>query len=129
MGCDDGQGTMEERRLVSHPLRLRLLAQLRRNDAKTVSIVALATFHPNTRVQSAALHFFLGSETDADKADDSSDDDGGIRDARRDVKKLEHSMHVGTGGKKKDRLLRTVKREATKVSEAILAGRIMLTET
>ncbi len=82
----------------------------------TVSIVALATFHPNTKVQSATLHFFLGSETDAENADDSSDEDDGIREARRDVKKLEHSMHVGNSGKKKERMLRQVKKEASKVS-------------
>lgn len=33
-----------------------------RDDAKTVSIVALACFHPSTKVQSAAIHFFLGDE-------------------------------------------------------------------
>lgn len=33
-----------------------------RNDAKSVSIVALGCFHPVIKVQSAAIHFFLGSE-------------------------------------------------------------------
>lgn len=37
---------------------------MNRNDAKTVSIVAQGCFHPVTKVQSASLHFFLGSEED-----------------------------------------------------------------
>lgn len=43
-----------------------------RNDAKTVSVVALGCFHPFTKVQSASLHFFLGSE---DEEDEGSDED------------------------------------------------------
>lgn len=88
-----------------------------------MSIVALAAFHPHTKVQSAALHFFLGSETDANQEDDSSDEDGGIREARRDVKKLEHRMHVGNSGKKKERMLRQVKKEASRVSYALVKER------
>ena len=86
-----------------------------RTDAKTVSIVALATFHPNTKVQSAAVHFFLGSERDADKEDDSSEEDE-VKEARRGVKKLEHSLHVGKGSKKREKALEDAKKEATKVS-------------
>lgn len=41
-------------------------------DAKTVSIVALGCFHPIIKVQSASVHFFLGSEDD-DDSDDESD--------------------------------------------------------
>ena len=33
-----------------------------RTDAKTVSILALGCFHPVVKVQSASIHFFLGSE-------------------------------------------------------------------
>lgn len=43
-----------------------------RNDPKTVAIVALACNHPNTKVQSAAIHFFLGSENEGE---DSSDEE------------------------------------------------------
>ena len=81
-----------------------------------MSIVTLATFHPNNKVQSAAMHFFLGSETDADGNDDSNDEDDGIREVTKEVKKLEHGMHVGSSGKKKERMLREVKKEASKVS-------------
>jgi protein SDA1 len=82
-------------------------------DAKTVSIAALAAFHPNTKVQSAAIHFFLGSENDADGED--SDNEDGIREARQDVRKMEHRLEVSKKGKKKERLLKQVKKEVTKV--------------
>jgi protein SDA1 len=79
--------------------------------------VALAAFHPNTKVQSAAIHFFLGSETDADDGDSSDDEEGGIREARRDVRSLEHRMKVGKGGKKKERMLKHVKSGENKVGQ------------
>lgn len=44
-----------------------------RNDNKSVAIVALGCMHPNVKVQSASMHFFLG-ETD-DKEDQESDDE------------------------------------------------------
>lgn len=47
-------------------------SQACRNDAKTVSIVVLGCFHPFTKVQSASLHFFLGSD---DEQEEDSDDD------------------------------------------------------
>lgn len=81
-------------------------------DAKTVSIAALAAFHPDTKVQSAAIHFFLGSETD--EVEDSDEEDG-VREARRDVKSLQHKMEVGKSGRKKQRLLKEVKKDANKV--------------
>ncbi|WVR00187.1 hypothetical protein IAU59_007329 [Kwoniella sp. CBS 9459] len=91
------------------------------NDAKTVSIVALAAFHPNVKVQSAALHFFLGSENDAD-AEDSSDEEDGIREARRGVRKMEHRMEVGKSGKKKEKILTQLKRETNKKRKNHAAG-------
>jgi protein SDA1 len=44
-----------------------------RNDPKTVSIMALGCFHPVLKVQSASLHFFLGSEDDQPDSDDDED--------------------------------------------------------
>lgn len=84
-----------------------------RTDAKTVSIVALATFHPNTKVQSAAMHFFLGSDQNDDDGD-SSDDEEGFRAARKDVRSLEHRLNVGKSGRKRKRQLDLVKKEAGK---------------
>ena len=45
-----------------------------RNDAKSVAIVALGCFHPVTKVQSASLHFFLGSDEECEDSDESDDD-------------------------------------------------------
>ena len=46
-----------------------------RHDAKSVSIIVQGCFHPVTKVQSASLHFFLGSEEDDD---DDGDDDNDV---------------------------------------------------
>lgn len=82
------------------------------SDAKTVSIVSLAVFHPNTKVQAAAIHFFLGSENE-DEEDEEADEE---REARKDVKKMQHSLDVGKSGRKKEKLLQQSKRDANKVS-------------
>ena len=47
------------------------------DDAKSVSIVALGCFHPTLKVQSASIHFFLGT----DEEEESSDDDEEVRGA------------------------------------------------
>ncbi|WVQ84477.1 hypothetical protein IAT38_006629 [Cryptococcus sp. DSM 104549] len=90
-------------------------------DAKTVSIVALAAFHPNTKVQSAALHFFLGSENETE---DDSDDEDYEGNARRAQWKMEHRLEVNKSGKKKERVLSSLKKEAKKarVKKAANAG-------
>ncbi|ODN98997.1 hypothetical protein I350_07149 [Cryptococcus amylolentus CBS 6273] len=81
-------------------------------DAKTVSIVALATFHPNTKVQSAAMHFFLGSENEDE---DDSDDEPDVADARRDVRKMEHRAQVGHKNRKKVTQLEGLKKEENRI--------------
>lgn len=58
------------------------------NDAKTVSIVVRACQHPNVKVQSAAVHFFLGDEDGGVDSDDESDDEG------PDVRRLEHQRTI-----------------------------------
>ena len=45
-----------------------------RNDAKTVSIIALGCFHPVVKVQSASLHFFLGSDEEKEDSDEEEED-------------------------------------------------------
>lgn len=115
---------MEEGCLVRHPLEPQVRAVLmtrfgNRTDAKTVSIVALATFHPNTKVQSAALHFFLGSEYDGEGADESDEEGDGIRSARKDVKKMEHRMKVGKSARKKEETLAALKKEHNRVGGII----------
>jgi protein SDA1 len=84
------------------------------NDAKTVSIVALAVFHPNTKVQSAAIHFFLGSDNDDPE---SSDDENDIGRARKDINAFQHKLNVGnTSSRKGAKMLKTLNKEASRVS-------------
>jgi len=52
---------------MEFPLNGSLDSGMSRNDAKTVAILALGCFHPVTKVQSASIHFFLGSEDDNDE--------------------------------------------------------------
>lgn len=56
-------------------------------DAKPVSIVALGCFHPVMKVQSASIHFFLGSDDEKEDSDD--EEDGGP-----DVRALHHRREV-----------------------------------
>ncbi|KAG8836235.1 Severe Depolymerization of Actin [Serendipita sp. 399] len=67
------------------------------NDAKSVSIVALGCFHPVAKVQSASLHFFLGS--------DEEDDDSESEDEGPDIKALQHRREVNKKTKSSDRRL------------------------
>ncbi|KAJ9121203.1 hypothetical protein QFC24_004877 [Naganishia onofrii] len=59
------------------------------NDAKTVSIAARATRHPNVKVQSAAIHFFLGNEDDDGVDSDEEEEDQGPS-----IKKLNHQRLI-----------------------------------
>ena len=45
-----------------------------RTDAKPVSIVALGCFHPVMKVQSASIHFFLGSDEEKKDSDDEEEE-------------------------------------------------------
>jgi protein SDA1 len=57
------------------------------NDAKTVSIVVRACQHPNVKVQSAAVHFFLGDDDEG--AEESESEDEGP-----DLRRLEHQSTI-----------------------------------
>lgn len=70
-----------------------------------MSIAALGTFHPNTKVQSAAIHFFLGSETDPDREEDDSDDPDLVAESRKNVKNALHRAEVNSRGRKRQRNL------------------------
>lgn len=118
MGRNYGQGALEEGCLVSFKL-LPLFCTLTvsRNDPKTVSIAALACGHPNVKVQSAGIHFFLGSENEDEE--ESSEDEG------PDLKKLEHQRIINKKKRADDR--RFAKAQATvkkkrKEKEANAAG-------
>ena len=76
------------------------------NDAKTVSIVALACFHPTAKVQNAAVHFFLGSDDAIEESEDEVE--------APDLKKLQHQALINksrrSGDKKLNKSKKTIKK-------------------
>ncbi|EJD07420.1 SDA1-domain-containing protein [Fomitiporia mediterranea MF3/22] len=78
------------------------------NDAKSVAIISLGCFHPITKVQSAALHFFLDEE---DGEDSSEEEDEGP-----DVKALQHRRTINkktrSGDKKLAKSIKTAKKKS-----------------
>lgn len=70
------------------------------NDSKTVSIAVRACSHPAVKVQSAGLHFFLGSE------DEDPDSDGEESDEGPDLRRLAHQRVIKKKTKSDDRRLR-----------------------
>lgn len=76
------------------------------NDAKCVSIVALGCFHPVVKVQSASLHFFLGSDEEKEDSDDEEEE--GL-----DVKSMIHRREINkktrSGDKKIRKSMKTAK--------------------
>lgn len=65
------------------------------NDPKSVAIVALACHHPNTKVQSAAIHFFLGSENE-------DEDDSEPEEEAPNLRKLQHQRQINKKTKGRD---------------------------
>lgn len=70
-------------------------------DSKTVSIVASACFHPDTKVQSAAIHFFLVTPEVGEKADDADSDDEDNEGP--DIKTVKHRQEINKKRKSSDR--------------------------
>ena len=71
-------------------------------DSKTVSLLALACFHPHPRVQSSAVRFFLGDLHSAeDDAEESGSDDEGP-----DVDALMHARKVNKKTRSGDKKMR-----------------------
>ncbi|EPT01810.1 hypothetical protein FOMPIDRAFT_1161029 [Fomitopsis schrenkii] len=85
------------------------------NDAKTVSIIALGCFHPVVKVQSASLHFFLGSDEEKEDSDDESEDEP-------DVKALQHRREINkktrSGDKKIRKTVKSIKSKRKKKADA-----------
>lgn len=75
-----------------------------RGDKMTVKVVARACFHPDTKVQSAAMHFFLVTP-DADAEDVDSDVE---EDAGPDIMAVKHRQEIN---KKRKSTERKAKRE------------------
>ncbi|KAL5492267.1 SDA1 [Sanghuangporus weigelae] len=92
------------------------------NDAKSVAIISLGCFHPITKVQSAALHFFL----DEDDDESSEEEDEGP-----DVKALQHRRTINkktrSGNRKLDKSIKIAsKRAKSKKVEALKANYVAL---
>ncbi|KAI0085392.1 actin cytoskeleton organization and cell cycle progression protein [Irpex rosettiformis] len=75
------------------------------NDAKTVSIVALGCFHPVFKVQSASLHFFLGTGDEEDISDEEED----LPDAKSILHRREINKKTRSGEKKARKSLKMIK--------------------
>ncbi|KAH7927697.1 protein required for actin cytoskeleton organization and cell cycle progression [Leucogyrophana mollusca] len=77
-------------------------------DAKPVSIVALGCFHPVMKVQSASIHFFLGSDDDKEDSDDEEE-------VWTDVRALHHRREINkktrSGDKKLQKKLNVAKKK------------------
>ncbi|KAI6043102.1 SDA1-domain-containing protein [Pisolithus marmoratus] len=80
-------------------------------DAKSVAIVALGCFHPAMKVQTASIHFFLGSDDDQENSDDEEEADV-------DVKALHHRREINkktrSGDKKLRKQLKVAKKKKSK---------------
>ncbi|OCH95200.1 actin cytoskeleton organization and cell cycle progression protein [Obba rivulosa] len=81
------------------------------NDAKSVSIIALGCFHPMVKVQSASLHFFLGSDEETEDSDEEEED-------IPDVKALQHRREINkktrSGDKKLLKQMKSIKSKRKK---------------
>ncbi|KAJ7273409.1 SDA1-domain-containing protein [Mycena rebaudengoi] len=77
-------------------------------DVKPVSIIALGCFHPVVKVQSASMHFFLGSDEEKEDSDDEADD-------APDVRALHHRREINkktrSGDKKLQKKLNVAKKK------------------
>ncbi|KAF8436929.1 protein required for actin cytoskeleton organization and cell cycle progression [Boletus edulis BED1] len=93
------------------------------SDAKSVSIVALGCFHPVIKVQSASLHFFLGSDDDKENSDDEPDQASIISPPPLlDVKALHHRREINkktrSADKKLQKQLNAAKKQKYNPSES-----------
>ncbi|TKY87037.1 hypothetical protein EX895_003714 [Sporisorium graminicola] len=83
-------------------------------DSKTVSLLALACFHPHPRVQSSAVRFFLGDLHSAeDDAEESGSDDEGP-----DIDALLHARKVNKKTRSGDKKMRAAAAVAKKKRKA-----------
>ncbi|KAJ7929376.1 SDA1-domain-containing protein [Mycena leptocephala] len=84
-------------------------------DAKPVAIVALGCFHPVVKVQSASIHFFLGSDDEKDDSDDEGED---VPDVRAMHHRREINKKTRSGDKKLQKQLNAAKKKKHNKVEA-----------
>jgi 16S rRNA A1518/A1519 N6-dimethyltransferase RsmA/KsgA/DIM1 with predicted DNA glycosylase/AP lyase activity len=116
VGHHPSEGALAEGRVVrivdtGHTASLKL-TQIRRKDAKTVSIISLGCFHPVVKVQSASIHFFLGSDDEKEEADEEEDEEV-------DVKALHHRREINKKTRSGDKKLQKKLNRAKKVRSTI----------
>ncbi|KAJ7231461.1 SDA1-domain-containing protein [Mycena haematopus] len=68
-------------------------------DAKPVAIIALGCFHPVVKVQSASIHFFLGSDEEKEDSDEEAEEVA-------DVRALHHRREINKKTRSGDNKLR-----------------------
>jgi len=110
VGCYFDQGTLEKGHLVCGCAFIPVSKLINfRSDAKSAAIVAQGCFHPVAKVQSAALHFFLGVDTE----DNDSDQEEEV-----DVRALHHRREINKKTRSGDKKLRKQLNQAKKVGIA-----------
>ncbi|BGP39226.1 Severe Depolymerization of Actin [Rhodotorula kratochvilovae] len=72
-----------------------------RGDKMTVKVVARACFHPDTKVQSAAMHFFLVTPDGEADLDSDDEEDGGP-----DIQQVKHRQEINKKRKSTERKAR-----------------------
>ncbi|KAG6850477.1 hypothetical protein H0H93_012898 [Arthromyces matolae] len=82
-------------------------------DDKSVAIIALGCFHPVSKVQSASIHFFLGSDDDKEESDNEEEIDVRALHHRREINKKTRS-----GDKKMQKVLNAAKKKKHKPAAA-----------
>ncbi|KZT20254.1 actin cytoskeleton organization and cell cycle progression protein [Neolentinus lepideus HHB14362 ss-1] len=115
---DDGLANNGEEAMWAVVLTTELWRKGIWNDSNSVSIIALGCFHPVVKVQSASIHFFLGSELEND--DDSDEDE------IPDVKSLQHRREVKkktrSGDKKLEKMKKQIKKKRHRKAETTTAN-------
>ncbi|KAF7338568.1 Protein SDA1 [Mycena venus] len=84
-------------------------------DAKPVAIIALGCFHPVVKVQSASIHFFLGSDEEKEDSDEEAED---VPDVRALHHRREINKKTRSGDKKLQKQLNAAKKKKHNKPEA-----------
>ncbi|KAJ6513813.1 SDA1-domain-containing protein [Mycena vitilis] len=85
-------------------------------DAKPVAIIALGCFHPVVKVQSASIHFFLGSDEEKEDSDDEAEE---VADVRAMHHRREINKKTRSGDKKLQKQLNVAKKKKHNKPEAL----------
>ncbi|KAH8924434.1 SDA1-domain-containing protein [Atractiella rhizophila] len=81
-------------------------------DEKTVSIIRRAVFHPHTKVQSIAIHFFLDEVEGGGVEEDSEEEEAGPNEKL--IRKMKHQQEINKKTKAREREAKKKLREMSK---------------